>query len=94
MKGKLLLTVVVLGWISLPVMAATIGDPETLGQGKASVGLEGEYIIDMEFESFDENFTSGLGTVTAPVEAEFDGFYRGFLKLGYGIMDWLDFYKG
>jgi len=79
----------------LIVYAASIGGSLTQGKGKFSVGLEGEYITSRKTanESIDSTGRAeGVSLLVFEENIKFDNFWRGMVKLSYGLFDYLDIY--
>ncbi|MFZ2385680.1 MAG: hypothetical protein WBE75_05700 [Candidatus Omnitrophota bacterium] len=79
------------------VYASSIGGAETQGQGKISVGYDGEYIFDRDFKEKKGSYVSDISDeYTMDVEwktaVEIDEMYRNMVKISYGVLDNLDIY--
>lgn len=88
-KKLVLLGLTVLLCSPLAAYAASIGDAETQGQFKFSIGLDQEFIFkrDLEFKSADPPI--------APLKMEdvkIENLYRTMIKGSFGIFDFLDVY--
>lgn len=93
---------VLAGILLLPalVYASSIGGAETQGQGKISVGYDGEYVFDRDCKekkgSYEMDLPAGYSYDILPVEwktqLEIDKMYRNMIKLSYGVLDNLDLY--
>jgi len=87
---KITLVIILMAMIFFPsAYAASIGDAETQGQGKFSIGLDQEYMFkrDLEYKS---GFDLDPGDDIKNVEVK--KLYRTMLKGSLGLLPWLDAY--
>jgi len=96
---KKILAVGLMAVLFFPVLvyASSIGGAETQGQGKISVGYDGEYIFDRDFKEKKGSYVSDISDeYTMDVEwktaVEIDEMYRNMVKISYGVLDNLDIY--
>jgi len=92
---KVLVSSLILGvFLSLPVIAnaTSIGEAETLGRNKFSVGVDQEFLFNRDME-LDENwYWSMPAGRSIDVKEEVDWLYRTTGKIGYGVLDNFDIY--
>ena len=76
------------------IYAASIGGALTQGKGKFSIGLDGEYISERKTDnqSFDSAAVTGNPFLLFEENIKLENFWRGTVKLSYGIINNLDVY--
>ncbi len=94
MRKLIIFLLIVLLINPLMVYAASVGGALTQGKGKFSVGIDGEYISNRETERESFDISDIVGTPSSSMEQKFkfDNFYRGGIKLTYGLLQYLDVY--
>ena len=97
MKKIFLAVLVSVLFLPIVVHASSIGGAETQGQGKISVGYDGEYIFDRDFKEKKGSSVNDISDeYTVDVEwktaVEIDKMYRNMVRISYGVFDNLDIY--